>query len=322
MDGFPARGAHGGQEQVNVLMFDQTIDVVEEVVVEDSVGVTLSGLVREIAATSDRTAREWLIDDFLRQTESLNKSIAAALCRDFKADRNTWLDEFWQLVRIASQALLEEVIAFPARADEIQHYPSLLRFRARSAVTKFVDSSAGFNQASGQSNMKRRRKELERTRAALYSRGCDPTDADIVEETNKRMLSIRSDAVRQGMICTIEDLHIAATSENIEDHAHPVSVDTVESESELHSVERQTLITACIEACAAESAQLGEIATKWFMPATNGQVDTYDGHPTAASIALEIGIEASTARAKVARVRQIAQRVAREGFGLRSGRDG
>lgn len=292
----------------------------DDVVDNNSDGRQWIDLLRAVSRDGqDPATREFVVGEFLRRTEKLNKAIASGLCRDYRADRNTWLDDFWQLVRIAAATLVEEVIDSPDRADEIRDYPALLKFRSRSAATRFVDSSAGFNATSGQAGLKRRRRELERTRAHLYSQGFDPTDEQIVEVTNERMLKARSDAARQGMICTVDDLRVSEVAENIEDHAHPVSADTVESESELHAVERERLIAACIEAATGESEQLGQIARLWFMPATDAEVDTYDGHPTAASIAVIVGIEASTARAKVARVRQIAQHVARERFGFRAG---
>lgn len=273
-----------------------------------------------IAAIVDEPSehvRAVMVEDFLAHTERLNRSIAATLCRDYKADRNTWFDDFCQLVRIAAHALVEECIAHPERLDEVRDYQSLLGFRARSAATKFVDSSAGFNTASGQAGLKRRRRELERTRASLYMRGYEPTDQEIVDATNERMLAQRADAARQGMICSIEDLHMSQASENIEDHRPPTSKDVVENDAELHASEREALVAECIAACREESVSLGRVAELWFRPATGADAALYDGPPTAASIAKVVGIEASTARAKVARVRQVSQRVARDRFGMR-----
>jgi hypothetical protein len=274
-----------------------------------------AGMLYEIGQCTSLTEQHVLINDFIALTEPMNKGIAAAMCRDFKADRNTWLDDFTSIVRESAMHLLREVAGNPDKADEIGSYRGLLHFRAKSATNKFVDSSAGFNQASGMKNLKRRRAELERTRQHFLMQGIDPTDDMLVDETNKRMLATRADAARQGMICNKDDLHFAETTENIEDHSHPVSNDSVESESELHATERHRFVIACIAACDDENPQLGQIARLWFAPALD---DTYDSHPTAAYISTQVGIEASTARAKVARVRQIAQHVARERFGFRS----
>lgn len=274
----------------------------------------------EIATCDNPTTRAFLVDAFLRDTEPMTKGIAAGLCRYFKADRNTWLDEFCQIVRITSQALVEELASDAEKAAEVESYKALLTFRARSAGTKFVDSSAGFNQASGMAGAKRRVKELERTRIAMIQQGLEPTDEEIVEETNRRMMATRRDAARQGMICTIDDLRISefGSNANIEDHAHPVSVDSVETDGELHSTERVKLIFMCIAACDEENEQLGQIARMWFAPALD---ENYSDHPTAAMIAEKLGIEPVTARTKVAKVKAIARHVARERFGIRTGED-
>lgn len=271
-------------------------------------------LLAAIVACPDAAERDALVQDFLVMTEPLTKSVGAQVCRAFKADMNTWLDEFIQITRMAALAIVREAIDRPDFVEEIQSYKAILTFRARSGGKKFIDSSGGFNQASGMAGYKRRRDELERTRAAFFAEGVDPTDQEIVDRTNERMLRSRSDAARQGMICSIEDLHVADSTESIEDHAHPMSADVVESDSDLHRIERVRLIALCIIECQRESEQLGDIAKIWFAPALEAD---YDAHPTAAFIATQVGIEASTARAKVARVKQVAQRVAREQFDIR-----
>lgn len=291
------------------------ISTSEVEVCEEAPGMTLTDLISDIAACSNEVEREQMIDDFLRATESITKSIGAALCRDFKADRNTWLDDFCQCVRIAAHKLITEVTSSPEKFEEMESYRALLRFRSRSAVTAFVDSSAGFNQASGQAGLKRRRRELERTRATLYAELCrEPSDEEIVDVTNVRMRATRVDAARQGMICKTEDLHIADTAEDIDNHVDLASRDTVETDSDLHATERKRLVLMCIAACDAESPQLGQIARLLLAPALG---DGYDDLPTAAAIAKLVGIEASTARAKVSRVKQVSQRVARDQFGIR-----
>lgn len=274
-----------------------------------------------IAAAHGTDAAEALIDEFLSLTEPLNKSIAVALCRDFKVDRNTWLDDFCQFVRIAAMHLVREIAENPKRMEEIASWRALLTFRARSATTAFLDSTSGFNQVSGMVGVKRRVREMEKTRAAMYAElQREPTDHEVVEETNRRLAETRSDYKRQGMECKVEDLHVAQPSVAIENSQGVADMKVhVDDDSDLHSTERDDLIDGCIAACTIEDPRLGEIAKLWFAPARTGG----DGeHPTAAHIARTLGIEPSTARAKVTRVRSIAQRIAREQYGIRRERAG
>lgn len=282
---------------------------------DTSAPASLGELLSAVVAEPDATAREGLVNEFIVVTEPLTRRIASTLCREFKADRDTWFDDFCQVVRIAAHELLAEIVERPGRLQEIGSWSGLLTFRAKSAATAFVDSSAGFNPASGMVAVKRRVREMERTRAALLAElEREPTDLEVVERTNSRLAQMRSDYKRQGMECKLEDLHLVRPAEDIEDHRDRAGHDTVETDSDLHWTERAELIRLCIQACTAESAQLGQIARIWFAPALASE---YDAHPNATRIAEVVGIEPSTARARVARLRQIAQRVAQERYGIR-----
>lgn len=279
----------------------------------------LRAFLEAIVEETDETLREHLINDFLAKTDKMNKSIAVRLCRDFGADRNTWLDEFWQFVRIAADALLREFVASPAKLDEVVTWYGLLQYRSNSAATAFIDSSAGFNQASGMVGVKRRLREMEKTRAQLFNElNREPTDAEIVKTTNERLKRTRADYKRQGMECTLEDLRALQPAENLDDLHNHVAKETVESDSDLHAVERKRLIMLSIAECDKVNPQLGIIARMWFAPALD---DDYDEHPTAAEIAKEVGIQSSTARAKVSMVRKIAREVALRAFDIRRGDD-
>lgn len=86
----------------------------------------------------------------------------------------------------------------------------------------------------------------------------------------------------------------------------------------LGEAERRRLIETCVATCEKESPQLGEIARLWFAPALD---DDYDGlppaekiarHASASQVAERIGVEASTVRARIVRIKEIARRVARD----------
>lgn len=278
---------------------------------------TTYDLLSTIVAEPDGVARAELIGAFIAATDPLNRSIATALCREFKVDRTTWFDDLCQLVRLAAHALLSELVMDPDRLDEVGSWRGLLTFRARSASTAFLDSSAGFNPASGMAGVKRRVREMEKTRNRLFGElQREPTDQEVVDATNERMAAHRSDYKRQGMECQVADLWAVAPTQGIEDLYQRASRDTVETDCDLHSTERARLIRLCIEACTAESAQLGQIARIWFAPALG---EDYDAHPNATEIAAAVGVQPATARAKIARIRRIAQQVARERYGISRG---
>ncbi|WP_435770618.1 hypothetical protein [Nocardioides sp. SYSU DS0651] len=277
--------------------------------------VPIGDLLAAIVSERDAGARDLLVNDFIAATEPITRGVAAGLCREFRADRTTWHDDFCQIVRIAAHTLVTELVEHPHRLAEVGSWRGLLTFRARSAATAFVDSSAGFNPASGMVAVKRRVREMEKTRALLLAElEREPTDHEVVERTNRRLAAIRSDYKRQGMECRLEDLQLAAPAEDITDHHDRLVHDALESDSDLHATERAQLIRLCIEACTAESAQLGQIARIWFAPALGTE---YDAHPNATQIAAVVGVEPSTARARVARLRQIARTVAQDRYGIR-----
>jgi hypothetical protein len=281
---------------------------------EAPVQLPIADRLAAIVAETDDAVRDELVNDFLVTTEPLTRAVSRTLCREFNADRDTWLDEFCQLVRLAAHDLLTEVIEHPARLEEIGSWRGLVAFRAKSAATAFVDSSAGFNPASGMVAVKRRVREMEKTRALLLAElEREPTDVEVVERTNQRMAQTRTDYKRQGMECKLEDLRLVEPAADIADHRDRAARETVETDSDLHSTERLDLIRLCIQACTAESAQLGQVARLWFAPALARE---YDAHPDAAQIAAVVGIQPSTARARVARLRQVAQAVARDHYGI------
>lgn len=276
-------------------------------------------LLKQIGDATDATDQEALTDEFLAACEPIVRFVAFDLCGQFKADRNTWADDFISIVWLEAYNLAKECAGKPAKADEIGSIKAILGYRGRSKVTTFIDSSAGFNQASGLAGWKRRRKELERTRAVLWTEyNREATDAELVEETNRRLRETRADIARQGMECKVEDLYISDTCENVDDHHNAAIVPGVESDSDLHRVERARLVMLCIAECDKEGELLGKVARLWFADADS---DDYDAPPTAASIARDLGIEPSTARAKVGRVRVVSQQVARERFRIRADDD-
>lgn len=280
----------------------------------ESTGPPVGELLSAIVAATDDARRAERINDFIVSTEPITRMVAAILCREFRADRDTWFDDFCQLTRIAAHELIAEVVAHPRRLEEIGSWRGLLAFRARSAATAFVDSSAGFNPASGMVAVKRRVREMEKTRTLLLTElEREPTDVEVVEHTNRRLAQARSDYKRQGMECKLEDLALVGPAEDIADHGERAGTCTVETDADLHSTERGELIRLCIQACTTESPQLGQVARIWFAPALATE---YDEHPNAARIAAVVGIEPSTARARVARMRQIAQVVARDHYGI------
>lgn len=265
-----------------------------------------------VSASPD--TRDHLIDEFLRTREATFRRQGAKLCVQFRADRNTWFDDFTSLTRVAAYRIIEECQARPEFVEEVRSFTALLEFRSRSSVRKFIDSSAGFSYASGLSAHKQRKVELEKTREELrrlWAR--EPSDIEIVEETNRRVMQRRKDAKHQALISTVQDLHVSSRTERVEDQLALAAPEA--DESAISAVERRDLARLTIAECETISATLGQVAAVW-MGSWLG--DGEQEPPTAVAVAQTVGFSPSSARRAIAEVRGVAARILSERYGVTS----
>lgn len=281
----------------------------------------LDALLVDLSNAPAGPAQQALIEQILRTTDPLHRSIGAELCRFFRLDRNTWSDEFAQTVRTTAWRLLREIAGSPQFLAKIKSYRAILTYRSHQAATEFVDSTEGLSQSRGEKTLRRRLAEAARTREDLIRRGIsDPSIDQIIEETNQRLLARNPNAGYQGMLLSREDFAAGVdASVAIDDADKPVSGPEERGDAALYPGERERLVAACIAACRAEDSRnrrtpkyvpLETVAYIWFGASGARDADSWDGPPSTETIANRLGVAPSVVRQKVAQVRSISQAVA------------
>lgn len=270
---------------------------------ENATGADLTKDALRVIASAEGAERDVLVDDFLRDHDGLCRAIAARLCRQFRADQTTWMDDFVSLTRIAAFNIIVEIIDRPPFLDEIRKFDLILGFRAKSAVTKFVESSAGFSYATGMTTARRRRDELERTREQLtIMMGAEPTDTQIVEATNERMLATRKNAKHEQMLATTDDLHLDTTTVDIDEVREDLS-GAAQAEGVLHATERREVARLTIEECRMRGEELGAVAEMFMAPFLGAGTAE---QPTASEISRRLGRSHTQVRKSLTTVREVA----------------
>lgn len=281
----------------------------------------LGALLVDLSNAPAGPAQQHLIEQILRVTDPLHRSIAAELCRFFRLDRNTWADEFSQTVRTTAWRLLREIAGSPANLAKIKSYRAILTYRSHHAATEFVDSTEGLSQSRGEKTQRRRLAEAARTREEFIRRGIpDPSTDQIIEATNRRLLARNPNAANQGMLLTRADFTAGIDpAAAIDDADRPVAGPEQRAEGSLFPGERERLVAACITACRAEDARqrrtpkyvaLETVAYIWFGGAGARSAEEWDGPPSTEAISSRLGVAPSVVRQKVAQVRSISQAVA------------
>jgi hypothetical protein len=262
-----------------------------------------------------------LLDGFVRSQEVTVRRVTVDLTNVFRLDRTTHFDDVQSLVYETIIDLVREVREGDTDLTEFDSVSGVLRFRAKSKVRRWIDSSSGQNTASMQVNLKRRIWEMRQTRGDLFADlGREPSMHEVLDATNARLAKNRKNPKRQGMICSETDyaIMVGGPAASLEDVAETSVADPNETDSALHSSERSTLINMTIKACHDAHPDTGRVAEVFFAPALT---EDYDGHPSSSEIASETGIPASTVRRRVEEVKTIAKRVLFDHFGI-AGVDG
>ena len=121
------------------------------------------------------------------------------------------LGALWVLLRVRGLRAGQAVLLGDGKTDldEFDSPSGVLRFRAKSKVRRWIDSSSGQNTASMQVNLKRRIWEMRQTRGDLFADlGREPSMQEVLDATNERLAKSRSNVKRQGMICSETDYAI------------------------------------------------------------------------------------------------------------------
>ncbi len=238
-----------------------------------------------------------LLDDFVRSLEPTICSIAANLTKVFCLDRTVHGDEVLSRVYETAADLVREVRNGKIDLSEVDSYTSLLRFRAKSKVRRWIDASAAASATpTAEADQKRRIWEMHQTRGDLFADlGRAPSMNEVLDATNARTAAPLFHG-RRVLVCTEDDWNAMNRTDTV-----PTGNDSL----------RGMLIGKVIDECRKADAETGHVAEVFYAPALT---DEYDGHASLDEIAAATGISAETARRHLVVVQATAKRALFERF--------
>lgn len=204
-------------------------------------------------------------DRFIESRTKLFRGIAFRLCRNFGIQVALHLDDVQQIVAMEAVAWVDELAADPGKIDAVINWEGLLHVRAKASVRSWHDTN--LSPASGMVSVNRRIRVLNQVRDEIRAAGSEPTDHEVVEEHNRRMRASRKDPARQGMIATVEDLRLAATAANIDDHDR---MGPMEDGCVLHPSEGPEFVRSVVEAARGRSELVSKVAEAWLSGVYSG----------------------------------------------------
>lgn len=265
--------------------------------------------IRAIAAATGRQ-RENMIEDFFAARQGLFNQIGFSLCRNFGVAASQHGEDFASIVAREAWVMLSEQLADQDELDQVNVWEAMLKLRSKQIVKNFLDKE--MSPAAEMSSTWRRVRLLNQTRdemrLALHR---EPTDEEIVTTHNTKMRANRANPVKQGVIATVDDLHVWRASADVDDHDR---AETIDADFVLHPVEGPKFIKLLVERTSEYNERLGEAADLWL----SGLYRT-DGPPlirTPEEIAEALGVSRSTARSYIRKIKEYAVVVASEAFGI------
>lgn len=257
----------------------------------------------------DARRRLVLIEEFVEQHLPMFRNQASGLCRTCGVPKDRYLDEAESLVHLAASTLLRKAEEDISSLDGIQNWEAILWRQARVLFRSFVDNND--SSLSGTVAKRRRYREAQRTRTILRDKlEREPTDAEVVEETNARMTSLRKDAANQGILISLDDLRLPSSNESVEILAD-VPDDFMDDGFVLHPVEGKALVAEIISHCRQRGELIGRFASLWLAEAyTSGRSDI--GGDTVAYICRTLEITRARFAELDSEVKRLAQELLRD----------
>jgi len=210
-------------------------------------------------------------------------------------------------------------------ALEIDDLPAYLRRIATRTAYSYFHSTAVTGLAGG-SGAARRSGAIHSARREISMRhGRPASDAEVVDEVNRRARATRRDPVKQGALVTVADLRIAPllSLDALPLDALPcLDLDAATTgapppdapDGPLERIDAERLIARTLEVCAAVSAPLGTAARLWVG-------DALADPPvigTADEVAMHMGIAPAAAEDLLSGCRTVASLIASAEFDLAS----
>jgi hypothetical protein len=264
---------------------------------------------REMARATG-AQRLQLRDRFIADQGRLFRLLAHRLCRSLGLQPAQHRDDVEQIIAMGAVVWVDELMADPAAIEGILSFEGLLHVRSRALVRTWADRE--LSPASGMVSLSRRVRKLNQLRDELRSaNGAEPTDGDVAREHNRRMAAARTDAARQGMLATAEDLSVAGPAVDVQ--SLDLSVVSPE-DGLLHAVEGPEFVRALIGRARRIGGVTADVAESWLsgVYASEGAQRVL----TAREVAGQLGIPQETAAAQIRKVRTLAKRVLAEELGI------
>jgi hypothetical protein len=264
---------------------------------------------REMAAASG-AERARLREAFIGDERKLFRFMAHRLCRTMGLPAALHRDDVEQLVAIEALAWVDELLVDPAAIEGIGSFEGMLHVRSRASVRAWADRN--LSPASGMVSLNRRVRKLNQLRDEMRARaGAEPTDRELANEHNLRMMATRKDAAKQGMLVTSTDLRVAGPAVDI--HALELAAAGPE-ESLLHPTEGPALVRAVIERARAIGGVTAGVAEAWLsgVYASDGAQRVLTAH----EVAEQLGLPQESAAAQIRKVRALAKRVLADQLGI------
>ncbi|MCC3292853.1 HTH domain-containing protein [Arthrobacter sp. zg-Y1110] len=270
-------------------------------------------VIRGIAA-ADKRAQPGLINTFISERWGLFKQIAWSLCRNFGVSVDVHGDDFTSMVAEEAYKMLMEHLEDDDELQRVEVWEAMLKLRSRQVVRNYLDREMA--PAAEMTSALRRVRLLNQTRDSMrMEMRREPSDREVVESHNDKMRRTRSNAVKQGVIATVEDLRTYRACADVDDHDRAEPIDT---EFVLHPVEGPRFIKMLVQRTMEHNKRLGTAAELWL-----GGLYGTEYPPRISSveeIADAMGVSRSTARSYIRKIKEYAVTVAQEEFDI-SGSD-
>lgn len=252
---------------------------------------------RDILLARD-VERKNLINDFLMRRKPVFLRHSAQLCHHFSQSRNTMFEDIAQIVAQTAFEMILEILKTPDLLDQIQSFEAVLKTRSQYAVGQYLRSSA-HTTLSGMGNVERRRALIAKTRRSMLAQnGVEPTDKEVIEETNRRLYETNKDPKRSGFLVSEADLSSNVRVSSLIDEVDRPDVDPANQPDStgalgLHMAERPRFFKLVRNRLSFhdDAVIIGNMAEYWLATSLDGEM------PSGKDLADKFGLEIGRARA-------------------------
>ncbi|MGC0252643.1 hypothetical protein [Pseudactinotalea sp. Z1748] len=257
----------------------------------------------DIAQMPTGPQREVAVEQFIAARLPLFNRYARSLCRTNSVPANDYLEDITAIVAEVAWEMIREALQDPGHLSKYMTWEAIHFRRARSKVRSYVDRTK--TPASGMTTVMRRYREVQRTRSLLRGElDREPSDPEVVAETNKRLSHLK-DAAYQGMHITSADLQMPGQvgDPDIALESHKV-VDYAEDYI-LHPTEGATVVRQTITAAREHHPTTGRVAELW-MGDVYAEGGPGEGTDTVTHICHVLALSRPAVQGHISQVRQLA----------------